>query len=56
MTDFEALQQLCNTADQLSNRYTSASSPDFKAWKTKADSRQAFDKAIRRRQLRIQEL
>lgn len=37
MTDFEALQQLCNTADQLSNRYTSASSPDFKAWKTKAD-------------------
>ncbi|MDK7723917.1 nucleotide-binding protein [Slackia exigua] len=37
MTDFEALQQLCNTADQLSNKYTSASSPDFKAWKTKAD-------------------
>lgn len=37
MSDFEILLQLCETADELSKKYISSSSPDFKAWKTKAD-------------------
>ena len=37
MSDFEILQQLCETADELSKKYISSSSPDFKAWKTRAD-------------------
>lgn len=37
MSDFENLQQLCETADELSKKYISSSSPDFKAWKTRAD-------------------
>lgn len=37
MSDFEILQQLCGTADELSKKYISSSSPDFKAWKTRAD-------------------
>ena len=37
MSDFEILQQLCNTADELSRKYVSYSSPDFQAWKTRAD-------------------
>lgn len=37
MSDFEILQQLCETADELSKKYISSSSPDFKAWKIRAD-------------------
>lgn len=37
MSDFEILQQLCETADDLSKKYIRSSSPDFKAWKTRAD-------------------
>lgn len=37
MTDFEILLQLCETADELSKKYISSSSPDFKAWKTRTD-------------------
>lgn len=37
MSDFEILQQLCETADELSKKYIDSSSPDFKAWKTRAD-------------------
>lgn len=37
MSDFEILQQLCGTADELSKKNISSSSPDFKAWKTRAD-------------------
>lgn len=28
---------MCETADELSKKYISSSSPDFKAWKTRAD-------------------
>lgn len=37
MSDFDILQQLCETADDLSKKYIRSSSPDFKAWKTRAD-------------------
>ena len=37
MSDFEILQQLCEAADELSKKNISSSSPDFKAWKTRAD-------------------